>query len=155
MKLSKSDIRRFWSKVVRTEGCWIFTGSLTHNGYGRLSANGHTYRAHRVAYEVSVGAVPDGMCICHKCDNRICVRPDHLFLGTDIDNIQDRNQKGRQCKGSGHHSTKLSEEDVIYIRTVYKPHHPKCGASALARMYGVTHHAVLCVISGRSWSHVQ
>jgi hypothetical protein len=73
-------------------GCWLFDGATTGGGYGRHSKRKY---AHRIAYEKWVGPIPDGMLVCHKCDVKLCCNPDHLFLGTDEDNIMDCIKKGR------------------------------------------------------------
>lgn len=90
-------IRRFWAKVSRGPGCWEWTGSRNPvNGYGQFHPTKHTnYRAHRFAYEVSVGPIPPGMLVMHACDNRRCVNPAHLSLGTQLDNMRDAVAKGR------------------------------------------------------------
>jgi hypothetical protein len=93
MALSSVDL--FWAKVRRTDGCWEWTGARLHSGYGKLGRKGRTYVAHRFAWELVNGAIPDGLFACHRCDNRLCVRPDHLFLGTQKDNIADMLSKGR------------------------------------------------------------
>jgi hypothetical protein len=85
-------IERFWSKVDKTENCWEWTGALTPNGYGRLAHEG----AHRVAYRLTYGDFDQGLFVCHRCDNPKCVRPDHLFLGTQFDNMRDCSTKGRR-----------------------------------------------------------
>ena len=89
---------RFWPKVRPSlEGCWEWTG-VTRNGYGAISAGGHDgpmLYAHRVIWEQNQGAIPTGMCVLHHCDNRRCIRPDHLFLGTKADNSLDMKLKGR------------------------------------------------------------
>ena len=87
---------RFWQLVERTSDCWLWKGTLnrrTH--YGKFWLNGRTVSAHRAAYELAIGPVPSGLLVLHHCDVRACVRPDHLFLGTQRDNMQDMSAKGR------------------------------------------------------------
>src|SRR5690348_7112088 len=95
-------VKRFWSKVEKTDGCWIWRGTMNGVGYGVFwlpmgkprNANSRVY-AHRLSYEMHEGKIPDGMFICHRCDNPACVNPDHLFLGTQSDNMTDCSRKGR------------------------------------------------------------
>ena len=99
-------------------GCWLWTAS-TIRGYGQIR-NGHkTLKAHRVAYERAYGPVPDGMCVCHRCDVPACVNPAHLFLGTYADNNQDRSQKGRTARqrGEAHGMARLTEKQIAEIRS--------------------------------------
>lgn len=97
--MSSDTIDRFWSKVNKSDGCWLWTGSRAR-GYGQVVGprNGgeqpHWY-THRFAWEITHGAIPRGLCVCHHCDTPLCVRPDHLFLGTHQDNMQDAARKGR------------------------------------------------------------
>lgn len=85
---------RFWSKVNKTDGCWVWTGA-TARGYGIILHDGHMWRAPRLSYLWAYGDLPDGLLVCHACDNPACVRPDHLFLGTQQDNVDDKMAKGR------------------------------------------------------------
>jgi hypothetical protein len=86
---------RFWSRVVTTPHCWLWTGSQ-RNGYGSMTIDGQNVFVHRLSWTVNRGPVPNGLCVLHKCDVRNCVNPDHLFLGTYKDNAQDASRKGRQ-----------------------------------------------------------
>lgn len=98
--LRRSPVERLWERVTKTTGCWVWRGTTNNKGYGMLGiGRERQVLAHRVAWESANGHVPDGMFVCHKCDNPRCVRPDHLFLGTNSDNIQDSIAKGRFRRG--------------------------------------------------------
>src|SRR3990167_1677914 len=89
--------------VVGMNGCHVFTGSTDKNGYGRITFRYKKHRAHRISYKLYVGQIPDGMLVCHKCDNPTCVNPEHLFLGTSLDNNMDKILKGRDHNKSKTH----------------------------------------------------
>lgn len=93
-KVQKKIPERFWKYVEKQEGCWIWK-ACKHNGYGTFKVNGTQMFAHRYSYELHKGSIPEGMFVCHTCDNPECTNPNHLFLGTPWDNVQDMLQKGR------------------------------------------------------------
>ena len=92
--ITGQDGRRFWAKVRKSDGCWLWQAS-TSVGYGQINIGGRPQRAHRVAWELTFGGIPDGLWVLHRCDTRLCVRPGHLFLGTVTDNNRDMFAKGR------------------------------------------------------------
>lgn len=101
--LERTLSERFWQKVAKQDdGCWVWQGARAGHGYGTLKRGerGLTKLAHRISWELHFGAIPDGMCVCHHCDEPPCVNPDHLFLGTVKDNVGDMLEKGR--RGAGH-----------------------------------------------------
>ena len=117
---------RFWAKVHKTISCWEWTGAPYGGGYGRISRggrNGKDERAHRLSWEMHFGPVPDGLCVLHRCDNRICVRPSHLFLGTIGDNNRDMYAKGRanpyDRSGDKNPAAKTTETQRDEIRRQY------------------------------------
>lgn len=91
--------RRIWPKVTKTDGCWLWTGAKNRWGYGNILYKGRIYLAHRAVYEITVNPIPSKLNLLHRCDNRACVRPDHMFLGTILDNVRDMHEKGRALKG--------------------------------------------------------
>lgn len=146
----------FWRKVRKNEaGCWIWVGDHDAYGYGRLMRAKRWLKAHRVAWELVFGGIPAAMSVCHHCDVRDCVRPDHLFLGTNADNLADMRAKGRErtnpLRGESCHQSKLSEDDVREIRISYLRGKTQV---ALARRYKVEQGTISKVIRRASWKHV-
>lgn len=144
----------FWLHVNKTATCWLWTGSQFAKGYGRVRRGKIVLQAHRVAWELNNGPVPACQCVCHRCDTPNCVRPDHLFLGTAEENNIDRDTKGRQRTphGSKHVSSKLTEADVLAIRSADVS--LRGSKVALARKYSVSPRLIHRVLSGDMWRHV-
>lgn len=128
---------RFWKRVEKGDGCWLWTGAADLKGYGMITVTaaeaheapgcGAKAKAHRVAWSLVNGAVPDGMLVCHRCDVPACVNPAHLFLGTIRDNIQDAAAKGRMAR-------KLTDEEVAQIRLLAAR---GIAGHQIGKMYGV------------------
>jgi hypothetical protein len=118
---------------------------LGNHGYGQLTFLQQKYTAHRVSWELHFGPIPDDLCVLHKCDNRQCVNPNHLFLGTRAENQQDMARKGRSARGSRHGGAKLTEAEVVEIRAFKELH------KLLAERYGVTPSSISLIKSRRHW----
>jgi len=151
---------KFWSKVQKTENCWNWTGYTSSGSYGVVFISRHKYeRAHRTSWRLHFGEIPKGngyhgTCVLHKCDNRRCVRPDHLFLGSNADNVKDRMQKGRNgtTRGEVCHLSKLSEVDVLEIRRLLKI--GKFSRTEIAKQFNVAVGTVCCIEKRKTWKHL-
>lgn len=135
-----SPSERFWMKVDKTDECWVWAGGTTAYGYGVFEGKG----AHVFAWEEIYGD-RKGLYVCHTCDNPPCVRPQHLFLGTPLENMQDKIRKGRGYEGERHHSAKLSPDEVRAIRL------SNSTARELAAEYGVSFQLISQIRTGKIW----
>lgn len=136
--------------------CWLWKGSIYSSGYGILKHRQKRYGAHRLSYQFNVGPIPDGILVCHRCDNPPCVNPRHLFLGTVKDNADDCVAKGRHSHGERHPDSKLTESDVIEIRRRYVPraYGSPNSIPGLATSFGVSIDTIWNVIHRKGWRHV-
>jgi len=144
---------RFWRKVRLGPSCWEWMGTKSR-GYGKFKESGKTLLAHRVAFLLEFGAIPDGMNVCHHCDNRSCVRPEHLFLGTDSDNVLDSVRKGRWANREGERnpSAKLTENDVIAIRRMRNDEGRSL--SSIAALFDTNFRNVSRIALGTTWKYL-
>lgn len=149
--LSEAQAARFWSKVSRSDGCWRYTGQKRPKGYGTFLASGLDYFAHRVAFTLSTGQqIPNGYICCHKCDQRDCCRPDHLFISTLQGNNMDMKLKGRRPSAT---NRKLSDEQVREIRNAHAA--GESIGSIGRRIYNGDSRSARHLVRGRSFSWVK
>lgn len=155
---------RFWRKVKigKADECWPWLSMVFNDGdnYGQVKfccgspeqCIRHRFRAHRVAYFLTHGVLPDDLCVCHTCDNSICVNPAHLFLGTGLQNVQDRTNKKRDARGERHGMHRLTTKQVKKLRRLRKT--KKLSYRALGEMFGVSTTHAGWLVRRISWKHV-
>jgi len=155
MVVGQKDRNRFWEKVdVRgKDDCWEWTGTKSHRKYGNFWFVETVIGAHRFSWMMDNGEIPEGMYVCHKCDNPGCVNPSHLFLGNCTDNMQDAAKKGRIARGERRHGAKLTESQVGLIRKEYENMSEK-SQSKLAKKYKVSQTAISKIILKKRWKHI-
>lgn len=151
--LTAKENARFWDKVevLEPDDCWEWQAGK-NRGYGHFRLRGRNLYAHRVAWEITAGPIPDGLDVCHHCDNPACVNFAHLFLGDAAANMADRDAKGRGARGERMGSSKLTEAEVKKIRRTWRS--AQKTYQELAEEYGLHHTAVRDIVLGLSWSHI-
>jgi hypothetical protein len=157
-------IKRFWSHVnkngpihpVLKTKCWVWTSTINKkSGYGQITLPGHLKKyAHRFSWEIHFESIPEGLNVCHKCDNRLCVNPDHIFIGTDFDNEQDKWRKGRGKHPIGELNgyAKLTVNEVIQIRQLYAT--GKHTYVSIANIFHITFQTVHSIVKYKIWKHI-
>jgi hypothetical protein len=155
--VSKSNVARFWAKVNKNGPihpehgqCWVWIAKLDHDGYGRFWFAGKIVGAHRFSWEQANGAIPEGLCVLHHCDNPPCVRPDHLFIGTNKDNMDDRNAKGRAAGAKGERNGR-ARLTVDQVRAILED--TRSGRK-IAPDYGISYQQVSRIKRKEKWNHV-
>jgi len=161
--MTEEQIAKFWKKVdvKGFNDCWEWTAGKFLNGYGKLKLNGKGYGAHRISWELTHGPIPEGLCVCHHCDNRACVNADHMFLGTQQENMTDMVLKNRSKKGisnisitgSKHKLSKLSEEQVLEIRRLYALEN-HLTQRKLGKLFNVSYVTICDIVNRKQWKHI-
>ena len=164
--ITLSQIERFWSKVEKSTqpGCWNWKASTFQNGYGQFKMGGKNLKAHRVAFLIENKTIADGLCVCHKCDNKKCCNPSHLFAATQQENRADCVRKGRQARGATHGSVKhprkkgeesgnakLKDADVLQIKSMLTK---KQTGSSIAMMFNVSKQTISAIKNKIVWQHL-
>ena len=152
-KIEKTLRDRFEEKydINGNNGCWEWTASTSGGGYGKIGIKYKTVDAHRVSYELNVGEIPEGKMICHTCDNKICVNPDHLFLGDYKTNYQDMVEKGIEPKGEDF-SKKLKNVDVMLIKLLLDV--GERSHKEISELFDVSREMITNINNNKSWKHV-
>lgn len=138
---------------MKTDTCWLWMRGLNSYGYGTIKHHGRNCQTHRVAWELANGPIPAGMMVCHKCDVRHCVNPEHLFLGTAFANKADCVAKGRHAYGELDGNVKLSTSKVRRIKALYQT--GLISKVQLAKAFGVSDATIGHVVNGKTWVHVK
>ncbi len=147
----------FWSRVAKSDApdaCWPWLGRPNTEGYGRMMVNGERQLAHRIAYQLANGPIPDGLLVCHSCDNPPCCNPAHLWVGTDGDNSEDKAAKGRaqRLHGTLTGTAKLTDEHVLAIRE--RRQREGTAYRTLAADFGVSACCVRHIVLRKTWRHI-
>ncbi len=147
LDIADINVGKFASKMtIGNKGdCWPWLGAKYPSGYGVFSVKRRARRAHRIAYIISRGPLPEGVLVLHKCDNPICCNPNHLFLGTSLDNVEDRNAKGRQAQGARSSKAKLTAEQVCDIRADQR------SQREIAKSYNLCKSTIGYIKRGEAW----
>ena len=150
--LSTAERLEWYSHPEPNSGCILWHGHYDWGGYARINlpvpGGNHVYKAHRVAWQVKNGPIPAGMHLCHKCDNRGCINPDHLFLGSNAENMADKVAKGRQARGEKMRVNKLTASQVMEIYNM------EGSTRQIAAKVGIGKSQVHLIKSGQGWRHL-
>lgn len=152
---------RFWRQVNKAGPihpvygqCWVWLGELDKHGYSEIRVDSTRQKVHRYSWILHNGEIPGEQWVLHRCDNRACVNPNHLFLGDVLDNNADMVAKERQQRGERHYQAVLTDDLVRYARKRYRPKSRKNGCAAIARELGISRESLSAAIRGKTWKHI-
>jgi hypothetical protein len=154
MEFTEDNKKKFWSKVNKTETCWLWIGCVTVKGYGQVRRKSITYYTHQYSWFLAGNTIPEGHLIRHKCRNRHCCNPDHLETGTHQENSDDMKRDGTTSanktirKGQAHPMAKLTEQDILNIRT------SDIGTMKLAEQYDLNYSHIWKIRTNKVWKHI-
>ncbi len=148
------QLTRFWLKVDKSKGCWLWTPPSSAHGYGQLKINGRPVAAHRISWVIHNGQIPLEAYVLHRCDVRNCVNPDHLFIGSHEENMRDMIKKGRHShpKGEKNSNAKLTEMQIYQIRELYDS--GGYTYKSISELYGVKSAAIGKIVGLKTWGHL-
>lgn len=159
IEYSQKDVARFWSKVrlpeiIGMDECWEWQANKNKDGYGLFYANYKSIFAHRFAYTITVEKIPLGLCVCHRCDNSACVNPDHLWLGSHVDNMDDMVLKGRSASKCGVNNPRhrLNNEDIKQIRALYKT--GSCTQQQIGNLFNISQREISYIVNHKAWKNI-
>lgn len=154
MRKIRDEKDRFFSHVIKTDGCWLWDGATYRFGYGhfrrKIEGVWKMYKTHRYSYELHKGEIPVGMLVCHTCDNPLCVNPEHLWLGTHAENTKDASLKGRKTYGRNPKHQHLSLDIAEEVRDA-KKQNPSLTLSALTLMFSISKAQLSRILLNRIW----
>jgi hypothetical protein len=143
--------QRLLEKTKHIGDCWIWTGTKSKSGYALIWHQGGFCRAHRISYQLYCGEIPIGMFVCHHCDNPACVNPNHLFVGTQKNNMADKLRKNRQTRGEGIKQSKLIATDIKAISILYSQ---RFRVGYLAKLFNISRMHIWRIVTGKNWTHL-
>lgn len=143
----------FWNRVNQTDTCWLWTGAVRTDGYGHCRYQGNQVSCHRLAWTLTYGEIPIGLCVLHKCDVRLCINPDHLYLGTKKDNSRDAIVRGRwkPFQGEAHGSSKIDE---VAVRLIFGLSKTGLTHEEIGEQVGLKRGMIGNILRREAWKHV-
>ena len=153
MRQTGTVSERFWAFVDKSDGCWLWNGSLNNKGYGEIGgdAGGPNVLAHRASWKIHFGELPNNVGVLHRCDNPRCVNPSHLFLGTQKVNMLDCKAKGRTTLGERNRHAKLTNENILEIRSMADAGMLQ---TEIARLFNISASTISMIVNKKHWSHI-